>query len=51
MPAIPYTLSGKKMEIPVRKILEGRPPESVASRDSMTDPDALEAFTDFAAAG
>jgi acetoacetyl-CoA synthetase len=44
LPAIPYTLSGKKMEIPVRKILEGRPPETVASRDSMVDPDALAPF-------
>ena len=42
--AIPYTLSGKKMEVPVLRILEGLPVEKVASRDSMRDPDALDAF-------
>lgn len=41
---IPYTLTGKKMEIPVRKILEGTPPEQAASRDAMANPKALDAF-------
>jgi acetoacetyl-CoA synthetase len=47
---IPYTLSGKKMEIPVRKILEGKPPETVASKDSMANPDALASFAALSAA-
>lgn len=42
--AIPYTLSGKKMEIPVRSIFEGKPIEKVASSDSMADPRALDDF-------
>jgi len=42
VPAIPYTLTGKKMEIPVRRILEGQPVDAVASRDAMANPDALE---------
>ncbi len=46
--AIPYTLSGKKMEIPVRAILEGKPPHQVASPDFMMDPKALDAFVHFA---
>lgn len=46
--AIPYTLTGKKMEVPVRKILMGRPVDSVASRDAMADPAALDAFAEFA---
>jgi hypothetical protein len=32
------------MEVPVLRILEGLPVEKVASRDSMRDPDALDAF-------
>lgn len=48
--SVPYTLSGKKMEIPVRKILEGKPPETVASKDSMADPSALAPFATLSAA-
>jgi len=47
-PAIPYTLTGKKMEIPVRKILLGRPPEEAASRDAMANPQSIDWFADFA---
>lgn len=42
--AIPYTLSGKKMEIPVRSILEGKPVHKTASPDAMADPGALDDF-------
>jgi len=45
--AIPYTLTGKKMEVPVRKILMGHPAESVAKRDAMADPAALDWFVSF----
>jgi acetoacetyl-CoA synthetase len=48
VPGIPYTLTGKKMEIPVRKILLGRPPEQAASRDAMANPDSIDYFTEFA---
>jgi acetoacetyl-CoA synthetase len=44
VPRIPYTLTGKKMEIPVRKILSGMPLERVASRDAVRDPEALDYF-------
>ncbi len=44
---IPYTLSGKKMERPVKRILEGVPPNKAASLDSMKNPDTLKVFTDF----
>jgi acetoacetyl-CoA synthetase len=44
VPKIPYTLTGKKMEIPVRKILSGSLPERVASRDAIRDPEALDYF-------
>jgi len=45
---IPYTLTGKKMEVPVRRILAGRPPSQVASRDAMRNPDSLHHFVRFA---
>jgi len=46
--AIPYTLTGKKMELPVRKILMGWPADKAASRDAMLDPTALDFFSRFA---
>lgn len=45
--AIPYTLTGKKMELPVRKILMGSPVEKAASRDAMISPGALDWFVQF----
>lgn len=45
--AIPYTLTGKKMEVPVQRILLGWPIEKVASRDAMMNPDALQSFENF----
>lgn len=45
---IPYTLTGKKLEVPVRKILMGWAPEKAASRDAMTNPASLDYFVDFA---
>ena len=47
-PAIPYTLTGKKMEVPVRKLVMGTPPEKAASRDAMATPAALDWYVDFA---
>lgn len=41
---VPYTINGKKMEMPVKKILAGSDPGSVASRDTMRNPDALDGF-------
>ena len=48
---IPYTLTGKKMEIPVRRILAGAAAATVASRDAMQNPDALDFYEAFAGAG
>jgi acetoacetyl-CoA synthetase len=47
--AIPRTLTGKKLEAPVKRLLRGEPAEKVASRDSLADPGALDAFVAFAA--
>jgi acetoacetyl-CoA synthetase len=46
--AIPYTLTGKKMEVPVRKILMGAAPEKAANRDAVANPAALDFFSDYA---
>jgi acetoacetyl-CoA synthetase len=43
-PAIPRTLSGKKLEVPVKRILTGTPADEAASKGSLTDPDALTWF-------
>jgi acetoacetyl-CoA synthetase len=42
--AIPRTLTGKKLETPVKRILRGEPPEAVCSRDALADPLAVDAF-------
>ena len=47
--AIPRTLTGKKLEAPVKRILRGEAAEKVASRDSLADPGALDAFVALAA--
>lgn len=46
--AIPATLTGKKMEVPVRKILLGVPAERAANRSAMADPGALDWFVRYA---
>jgi acetoacetyl-CoA synthetase len=43
-------LSGKKLEVPDKKILTGTPPEQAASRDSLADPTSLAPFEAIAAA-
>jgi acetoacetyl-CoA synthetase len=47
---IPRTLSGKALEIPVKRILQGTDPAQAASRDSLKNPAALDWFARFAAA-
>jgi len=49
VPAIPRTLTGKKLEAPVKRILRGESSDRVASRDSLLDPAALDAFVALAA--
>jgi acetoacetyl-CoA synthetase len=41
---IPRTLTGKKMEVPVRRLLLGTAPEKVASADAMANPTSLGSF-------
>jgi acetoacetyl-CoA synthetase len=49
VPVIPRTLSGKKLEVPVKRILTGAAADDVASRSSLTDPESLTWFEEFAA--
>jgi acetoacetyl-CoA synthetase len=47
--AIPRTLSGKALEVPVKRILSGEPAERAVSRDALANPDALRPFEELAA--
>jgi acetoacetyl-CoA synthetase len=44
--AVPRTLNGKKLEVPVKRILLGEDPSKVASRDTLANPEALDALVE-----
>jgi len=46
--AVPRTLSGKVLELPIKRILMGVPPERAASRESLANPEALDVFIELA---
>jgi acetoacetyl-CoA synthetase len=46
--AIPHTRTGKKLEVPVKRLIQGHPLSQVASRDAVDDYDALGQFTAYA---
>ena len=48
VPAIPRTLTGKKLEVPVKRILTGAKVSDVAARDALVDPVSIEPFAEFA---
>lgn len=48
VPDIPYTISGKKMETPVKKILQKKPLEKAYNPDAMRNPEAMQFFIAFA---
>jgi acetoacetyl-CoA synthetase len=47
VPDLPYTISGKKMEAPVKRILMGYPAEKAANRGAMRNPASLDFFVSF----
>jgi acetoacetyl-CoA synthetase len=49
VPAVPRTLSGKVLEVPVKRILAGEPADRALSRDSLADPEAIRPFEELAA--
>lgn len=48
VPAVPKTLSGKKLEVPVKRILTGTPIEKAAAEGALANPESLTAFLAFA---
>jgi len=48
VPEIPRTLSGKKQELPIKKLLLGQPLEKVVNRDAMANPACLDWYVAFA---
>jgi len=46
--AVPRTLSGKKMELPVKRLLQGADPVKVLHRDAMANPGCVDWFVAFA---
>jgi acetoacetyl-CoA synthetase len=48
VPSIPTTRTGKKMEVPVRRLLLGTAPEQAGNRSAMSDPDAFDFFIAYA---
>lgn len=51
VPEVPRTLTGKKMELPVKKLLLGMPIDKAANPDAMSNPASLDWFVAFAARG
>ncbi len=48
-PAVPHTLTGKRLEVPIKKLLAGRPLDKAANIASVDNPDALRWYAQFAA--
>jgi acetoacetyl-CoA synthetase len=48
VPEVPRTLSGKKQELPIKKLLLGQPIEKVVNRDAMANPQCLDWYVAFA---
>ena len=49
VPAVPRNLTGKKLELPVKRILQGAALEDVASRDALAVPTSLDVYVELAA--
>ena len=51
VPGVPRTLSDKKLEVPIKRILTGTPAEVAASRGSLVNPESLDVFVELAESG
>jgi acetoacetyl-CoA synthetase len=51
VPEVPRTLNGKKLEVPVKRLLEGVPLQRAVSTAAVVNPDALAPFAAMAASG
>jgi len=48
VPEVPRTLSGKKQELPIKKMLLGQPIDKVVNKDAMANPACLDWYVAFA---
>jgi acetoacetyl-CoA synthetase len=48
LPVVPRNLTGKKLEVPAKRVLQGARPEDVSSRDALAVPSSLDALVDLA---
>ena len=48
VPTVPRNRTGKKLELPVKRILQGIPAATVVTRDALADPSALDSFVELA---
>lgn len=49
IPEVPRTLSGKKLEVPIKRLLLGEPVDRIVNRDALANPGSLDWFVAFAA--
>jgi len=49
IPAVPYTVTGKKCEVPVKRLLRGEPAEQVIAPESLRNPESLDSLLEVAA--
>ena len=47
-PSVPKTLNGKKLEVPIKKVLAGGDPAKVLNRDSISDPASVDFYIEYA---
>src|SRR6266700_4176716 len=48
VPAVPTTLTGKKLEVPIKRLIQGVPPETAVNRATVANPEVLSWYADFA---
>ena len=48
-PAVPMTMTGKKLEVPIKRLLQGTPPDKALNRATVANPQVLDWYVDFAA--
>ena len=48
VPSVPRTLNGKKLEVPIKRLLMGANPNSVFNKDSLADPASVDFYLEFA---
>ena len=49
-PGIPRTLSGKKQELPIKRLFQGRPIDKIINREAMANPEVLDWYAALASA-